>query len=110
MRKCTSLDMMLPVQIPAVKAEVTKEMQPMGIAEVAFAASGRYFATRNASQPKAVWIWDVQALALTCVLLHEKAVQCLFWDPSQDKLAICTGSRRCAHFSSTLLLPLNAMH
>ena len=83
------------MQLPAAKADVTKAQPAMGIAEVAFAASGRFLATRNESQQKAVWIWDVQALSLTCVLLHERPVQRFSWDPSQDKLAICTGSRRC---------------
>lgn len=67
----------------------------MGVSQLAFAPSGRFLASVNENQRSAVWIWDVQTLSLTALLLHEKPVLSLAWDPLDDKLAICTGSRRC---------------
>jgi WD40 repeat protein len=92
------------VQVPTIQPDLAKANPAMGVSQVTFSSSGRFLASLNESQSKAVWIWDVQALSLVWLLLHEKPVQALVWDPTHDKLAICTGSRRCAPPLPRLLL------
>ena len=83
------------LQIPKSKADPGKANPAVGISRADFSATGRYLVTFNECQSKAVWVWDVQALSLACVLLHESPVRHLAMDPVEDRLAICTGSRRC---------------
>jgi hypothetical protein len=63
-------------------------------------------ASLNESQSKAVWIWDMQELCLICILLHEKPVRQLVWNPMAEKLAICTGSQRCAAFERNYFISI----
>jgi hypothetical protein len=84
------------VQVPKSRPDASQAHPAMGISQLAFSASGRYLASLNDNQKSAAWVWDVQTLSLSCVLAHERPVQQLVWHPVEDKLAICTGSRRCA--------------
>lgn len=85
-----------PMQVPAVMPPANKPNPAMGVRTLAMSPTGRYLATVSDSQRAAVWLWDLHALSLACVLKHEQPVACLMWDPVRDKLAICTASRRCA--------------
>lgn len=83
------------MQIPKSKPDPSKADPAVGISKAQFSATGRYLVSFNASQSRAVWLWDVQALSLACVLLHERPVRHIALDPVEDRLAMCTGSRRC---------------
>jgi WD40 repeat protein len=98
------------VQIPCKKLDPDKANPAIGVSVAQFSATGRYLASHNESQNKAVWIWDMQALCLICVLLHEKPVRQIAWDPMDEKLAICTSSRRSSPLFLLFLLMVSNFH
>eukprot|EP00873_Tetraselmis_striata_P028566 jgi/Tetstr1/448830/TSEL_036056.t1 len=44
--------------------------------------------------PATVWVWDCHKLELAAALMQVDEVAAFGWDPTQDRLAICSGSTR----------------
>ena len=82
------------VQINTVKPDFDKPSPGLGVKTVAFSSTGSYLATLNDNMPNAVWVWDTRGMSAACVLLHERPVKHISWDPSSDRLGICTAAKR----------------
>lgn len=52
---------------------------------------GRFLATVNATQPTAVWLWDLTAGGLTAVLLQSSEVKDAQWAPQGAAAAAAAG-------------------
>ena len=84
----------VPVQIATLKPDPEKPNPKMGVGTAMFSPDSRYLATVNDNMPSAVWIWDIQKLKLSVLLVQMGSVKCMAWDPLQSQLAICTGSHK----------------
>ncbi|TRY99424.1 hypothetical protein DNTS_022984 [Danionella cerebrum] len=84
----------LPAQLLVIKPDPDRANPKIGISAMAFSADNRYLATKNDNMAQAVWVWDMQRLALLVVLEHTAPVRCFTWDPSRPRLALCTGTSR----------------
>lgn len=84
----------LPVQIPVLKPDPDKANPKIGISLLAFSADNKYLATKNDNMPNALWIWDVQNLCHTVLMLQVGNIKCVRWNPVQTQLAVCTGNNK----------------
>lgn len=84
----------LPVAVPSVKPDPEKPNPKLGVGSVAFSPDSRYVATKNDNMPQAVWVWSVTSLKLSVLLLQTAPVREFKWDPTQSRLAVCTGNNR----------------
>eukprot|EP00898_Chlorokybus_atmophyticus_P000443 jgi/Chlat1/139/Chrsp1S03234 len=83
-----------PALIPNLRPAPDKPNPKMGVAQVAWSPDNEFLVTRNANMPTAVWIWDMQRMVLSTVLLQIDPVKAAVWDPQQTRLAVCTGTSR----------------
>lgn len=83
------------LQVPTVQPPKNKANPAVGVRRMRMSPTGRFLATVNDAQRCALWLWDLQDLALVCLLQHEQPVADFAWDPRHDKLAVCTSGRRC---------------
>lgn len=84
------------LQVPTAQPQAAKANPAMGVRRMCASPTGRFLATVNEAQRCALWLWDLQDLALVCLLQHQQPVASFEWDPLHDKLAVCTSGRRCA--------------
>ena len=84
----------LPVAIPVSPPNPEKPNPRLGVGVAAFSPDSRYLATRNDNMPTAVWVWSMEDLRLSALLLHTSPVKDISWDPTQPRLAIATGISR----------------
>lgn len=63
-----------------------------GIGLVEWSINGRYILSRSDSMPSVLWIWDMSCLSLFALLIQRKPIRSAAWDPSSDRLALCTNS------------------
>ena len=84
----------VPVQIASFKPDPEKPNPKMGVGTAIFSPDSKYLATINDNMPSAVWIWDIQKLKLSVLLVQTASVKCAAWDPLQSQLAVCTGSNK----------------
>lgn len=80
------------VPVPVVKPDPNKANPRMGVGLISFSKDCRYLFTRNDNMPNALWIWEVPKLRQTVLLLQESAIKSASWDPTQSRLALCTGN------------------
>lgn len=83
-----------PVAIPSIKPDPEKPNPKLGVGAIRFSSDGRYVATINDNMPTAVWIWDMTKLCLSVVLQQTASVKDFRWDPTQSRLALCSGNNR----------------
>jgi WD40 repeat protein len=50
--------------------------------------------TYSEATPTTVWIWDIPRVSLVAVLTHVHPVRDTRWDPTSDRLALCTNTGR----------------
>lgn len=86
------------LQVPTVQPAKAIANPAMGVRRMRMSPSGRFLATVNDAQRCALWLWDLQDLALACLLQHQQPVAAFEWDPRHDKLAVCTSGRRYSPF------------
>ncbi|PAA71622.1 hypothetical protein BOX15_Mlig021993g1 [Macrostomum lignano] len=92
-----------PIPIPVVKPDPSKPNPKVGIGAVHFSPCSRYVAFREDSQPGALWLWELNRLKPSALLLHRNPVRSFAWDPSAfnpPRLAIVTGTP-CVYMWST---------
>lgn len=82
------------VEVPTAQPQAAKANPAMGVRRMRASPTGRFLATVNEAQRCALWLWDLQDLALVCLLQHQQPVASFEWDPLHDKLAVCTSGRR----------------
>lgn len=83
-----------PATIPSTKPDPEKPNPKLGVSTISFSPDSRYVATRNDNMPNAVWVWDVVNLRLSVVLQQANPVREIKWDPTQPRLAVCTGNNK----------------
>eukprot|EP00892_Ulva_mutabilis_P008080 jgi/Ulvmu1/5644/UM231_0007.1 len=84
----------VPVTVPTVTPPCNKPNPAAGVRRMRMSPSGRFLATVHEAQRCALWLWDLQDLALACLLQHAQPIAAFEWDPCCDKLAVCTSGRR----------------
>lgn len=84
------------MQVPTTQPPCNKPNPAVGVSRMRMSPTGRFLATLNDAQRCALWLWDLQDLALVCLLQHQQPVAAFEWEPRHDKLAVCTSGRRCA--------------
>lgn len=82
------------IPIPVVKPDLSKANPKLGIGNLGFSASSRYLYTRNDNMPFALWIWDIQGLRQTALLMQTSPIKYVEWSPTQSRLALCTGNNK----------------
>ncbi|PIK58350.1 putative WD repeat-containing protein WRAP73 [Apostichopus japonicus] len=83
-----------PIEVPVLKPDPDKANPKIGISLLAFSSDNKYLATKNDNMPNALWIWDVQKLCQTVLMLQVGNVKCAKWSPVQTQLALCTGNNK----------------
>ncbi|KAK3104488.1 hypothetical protein FSP39_003317 [Pinctada imbricata] len=83
-----------PSKIPVVKPDTTKANPKLGVGALAFSHDCKYLYTKNDNMPHTLWIWDVPRLQLCAVLIQGAPIKCIEWDPTQSRLALCTGTNK----------------
>ncbi len=81
----------------SIDARDNKSLPPMGPSWCSWSADGSYFACREESYPKVLWIWDSNKPRLIDIILQAEPITCAQWKPSTNSnslLAFCTGSNR----------------
>ena len=81
-----------PIQIASLKLDPEKANPKMGVGTALFSQDNRYLATINDNLPSALWIWEVPKLKCSAIVIHMSSIRCVEWDPTQSRLAICTGT------------------
>jgi len=84
----------LPASCKYEKPPMDKANPKLGVGVMKWSSSGKYLATRCDSMPATVWVWDCHKLELAAALMQVDEVAAFGWDPTQDRLAICSGSTR----------------
>jgi WD40 repeat protein len=84
----------LPVKIQSLKVPADKPNPPVGVSIVAWSFDSRYLATRNDNMPNALWIWDMETLALHILLIQKQPIRAVSWSPKSLHLAFSTGTAR----------------
>ncbi|XP_069691203.1 WD repeat-containing protein WRAP73-like [Periplaneta americana] len=81
-----------PVVISSVREGLHNPSSLMGIGLSVFSRCGHYLATRADRMPAAVWIWNMNILRISSLIVHKKPVTAIEWDPIEPRLAIVCGS------------------
>lgn len=66
----------------------------VGVGLLAWSRGGKFLVSRNDNMPRALWVWEGETLLLHSLLLQQGPVLSAAWHPSQQLLAICTGSSK----------------
>ncbi|XP_071487099.1 WD repeat-containing protein WRAP73-like [Diadema antillarum] len=82
------------MQVPSVKPDPDKANPKIGISLLSFSPDNRYMVSKNDNMPNALWIWDVQKLAQSAMLLQVGNIKVAKWDPCRARLAVCTGNNK----------------
>ncbi|XP_046332030.2 WD repeat-containing protein WRAP73-like [Haliotis rufescens] len=90
-----------PAKLPVVKPASNKANPKLGVGTVAFSHDCKYMYTKNDNMPNALWIWDVQKLTLSAVLVQAAPIKCVQWDSSQTRLALCTSTNKLYMWSAS---------
>lgn len=102
----------LPVKIKTQMAEPDKPNPLVGISIVAWSYDSKLLATCEDSMPHCLWIWDMETLELTNLLIHYNAIKSVSWSPNSLHLALATGTSQIFLWSkegaSVCTIPLQA--
>jgi WD40 repeat protein len=82
----------IPARISSVRPPMDKPNPKLGVSWSEWSHDGSYFATRVDHMPAAVWVWDTARLEPTALLVQDRAVKSVAWDPLSSRLAVVTGS------------------
>ncbi|XP_051143651.1 uncharacterized protein LOC127260049 [Andrographis paniculata] len=84
--------MEVPITLPSQKPPADKPNPKQGIGLMSWSSDSQYICTRNDSMPTVLWIWDVQRLELSAILIQKDSIRAAAWDPNGPRLVLCTGS------------------
>ena len=98
-------------ELPFVKANHDDQYLLVGVGIAIFSASGRFLATRCDSAPSVIWVWDMEDLSLSSLIVHQAPVVTLDWDPLHSKnkdeiLAMCCNANHVYVWSTSGVLAL----
>jgi len=82
------------LQIAAIKPDLDKPNPKLGVSLIEFSPDNQYMYSKNDSMPNILWIWNLKTLKLMNVLIQTMAIKHVSWDPTQDRLALCTGNNK----------------
>lgn len=82
----------LPVKIKTRKIEPDKADPAIGVSLAAWSFDSKLLATRDDNMSHCLWIWDMETLQLSNLLIHYNAIKGISWSPKSSHLAICTGT------------------
>lgn len=82
----------IPARISSVRPPMDKPNPKLGVSWSEWSHDGSYFATRVDHMPAAVWVWDTARLEPTALLVQDRAVKSVAWDPVSSRLAVVSGS------------------
>jgi WD40 repeat protein len=66
----------------------------LGVGLLSWSHDGRYLLSRNDNMASALWVWDMEELGLTSLIIQADAVRSARWSPASPHLAIATGAGR----------------
>jgi len=82
-----------PVSAARPTQTVSKfEDENIGITCVEWSCDSRLLCSRDDARPHAIWVWDAIQMSLLALIVHARPVLQAKWHPSQQRLAICTGT------------------
>lgn len=82
------------IQTPVIRPDLNKANPKLGVSTVNFSANCQYMYSKNDNMPNVLWIWDIPKLRLATVLLQLSPIKTVAWDPTQSRLALCTGTNK----------------
>ncbi|XP_014667868.1 PREDICTED: WD repeat-containing protein WRAP73-like isoform X2 [Priapulus caudatus] len=83
-----------PVNVKTVKPVPDSVNPRLGVGLLSWSADNKYLVTRNDNMPCTLWIWDLMKLKLMVALIHAHPVRGAEWEPTQSRLAVCTGTNK----------------
>jgi len=83
-----------PHHIPTERLEVTDPNPKLGVGFQAWSPDSHYLATKCDANPSALWIWETMRLSLYSLVVQDAPILSAVWDPTQSRLALCTGNNK----------------
>ncbi|EAS04393.2 WD repeat WRAP73-like protein, putative (macronuclear) [Tetrahymena thermophila SB210] len=80
-------------KLPGAKQSTDKSQQS-GVTDVTFSFNANYIASKSASFPNAVFIWEVSLLELRYIILLQNPVKGFLWSHNSNNLIIYAGSNK----------------
>ncbi|KAL4433385.1 hypothetical protein ABPG74_017489 [Tetrahymena malaccensis] len=80
-------------KLPGAK-QTTDKSQQSGVTDVTFSFNANYIASKSASFPNAVFIWEVSLLELRYIILLQNPVKGFLWSHNSNNLIIYAGSNK----------------
>jgi hypothetical protein len=87
-----------PIAPPIAQDSPSSQTTKLGLGLMAFNADGTILATRDDSTPTTVWIWDLQKLSASAVLIQHSSIKQLSWHPTIPSTLLV----QCSHEDPTL--------
>ncbi|BFZ56168.1 hypothetical protein PYCC9005_003210 [Savitreella phatthalungensis] len=75
----------------------SEEQARQGIGLLSFSTSGRYLATRNDSTPTTLWIWSIEELRCTAIVLNQNPIKQVRWLSGDKEQLVFTSADDGAH-------------
>jgi WD40 repeat protein len=70
-----------PIALSRIKADPRKANPRVGVNEFSFSPDGVLLASKDDSMPSVIWIWDLQNVCLSALLVHQDAIASFQWEP-----------------------------
>jgi len=83
-----------PHTLPSERIDPNDANPKLGVGLSAWSPDSRYLATRCDSMPSALWIWETVRLSLYSLIVQDTPILGAMWDPTQSRLALCTGNNK----------------
>ncbi|OMJ79294.1 hypothetical protein SteCoe_20715 [Stentor coeruleus] len=88
-----------PQKLPSIKVPKDKPNPPIGVGACEWSCNSAYLATRNGNfyidnNPNVVWIWKMNDLSLSTILIETQNLKNFEWSPKSLHLVFCTGTGR----------------
>lgn len=81
-----------PHEFEVARLDVNDVSPKLGVGLVTWSPDTRYMATRCDAMPRVLWIWETLRLSLCSVIVQDAPILSVMWDPTQARLALCTGN------------------
>eukprot|EP00195_Chlamydomonas_chlamydogama_P006395 CAMPEP_0202899000 /NCGR_PEP_ID=MMETSP1392-20130828/7362_1 /ASSEMBLY_ACC=CAM_ASM_000868 /TAXON_ID=225041 /ORGANISM="Chlamydomonas chlamydogama, Strain SAG 11-48b" /LENGTH=368 /DNA_ID=CAMNT_0049585083 /DNA_START=375 /DNA_END=1481 /DNA_ORIENTATION=- len=84
----------LPATLPNIMPSMDKPSPKIGVGQLCWSCDSQYLATINENMPNTVWVWDMRAMELGAVLMHQGHVKDMSWAPQGHSLTIVGGNSK----------------